>query len=303
MQNDAYVSQAIHLMLSSITAIRSTAEILADGIEMDRAQSRKFTDNLRSEALRLSQTANDILEYYEPNSDLETSTDLSAFEALLEKNGHYLADLENGHGDPAQIASDAQLSFDETKAFQASLESYAMMAAGLPMAVFEPAAVRLGFNPLALAEEFQTSLSAVFFRLAHMRTKTDQPRFALLQIDGAGAVVYRKQLARFALPRFGGACTLWPIYRSLAHAAQPIAAMLNMPFSERVFAISTAYPTTVGTLGVPPLHESIMIVTPDFDLLDPTLRSNLPDMDVGLQCTICPRTDCHARRSDYLLKQ
>jgi len=57
--HDPYLSESLHLMLSSITAIRATASLMTsvDEGEMDLANSRRFNQNIHSESLRLSDAA------------------------------------------------------------------------------------------------------------------------------------------------------------------------------------------------------------------------------------------------------
>jgi len=123
---------------------------------------------------------------------------------------------------------------------------------------------------------------AICFRLAHLPIRTGLPIFGLIQCDGSGAVLYRKQLNSFSLPRYGGACPLWPVYRTLSQPLQPIRAMLDMPAGDRFHTISMAYPIEAAKVGMPALTEAFMLFT--------------------LQCTVCSRLTCEARREEYLLR-
>ena len=77
--------------------------------------------------------------------------------------------------------------------------------------------------------------------------------------------------------------------------------MLDMPMGDRFHTISFAYPTEVAQIGMPALTEAIMLFTPDYAMLPKVAHGQTPQLDVGLQCTVCSRLACTARRAAYLL--
>ena len=80
LKNDPYFAEAMHLLLSNITTIRSTADILASNPKMSEKIAKNFIDNLAKESLKLSKTAEDIFDYFEPTSEQQvTSFDISPF--------------------------------------------------------------------------------------------------------------------------------------------------------------------------------------------------------------------------------
>jgi len=302
LKHDPYFAEAMHLLLSNITTIRATSDILASSPDMPQNTAQRFINNLASEAAKLSKTAEEIFDHFEPSADEQvTSLDTSAFEVLLEQNKFHLADLESGQMNIQQILSTLQINGNELEQTHASLQSYAEMARSLPIDPFIEAAKKLQFDAIALAEAFSTNLMAICFRLAHLPVRDDLPTFGLIQSDASGAVLYRKQLNAFSLPRYGGACPLWPVYRSLSQPLQPIRAMLDMPMGDRFHTISFAYPTQAAQIGMPPLTEAIMLFTPDYAMLPKVAHGQTPQLDVGLQCTVCSRLNCPTRREAYLL--
>ncbi|GLQ35597.1 XRE family transcriptional regulator [Amylibacter marinus] len=300
MHNDPFFAESIHLMLSNITAIHSTADILASMPDIPRDQSQRFLQNLLSESARLSETASDVLDHFEPSSDAQVaSPDNAPFDTLLEQHHFYLEPLEQGRESVAEMVEKLAVPAALQIQTKASLQSYVDMATTLPIQPFLETAQAHHFDALSIASDMGVALPLVMFRLAHMPQAPDMPRFGLLQCDGSGAVLYRKQLPVFALPRFGGACPLWPIYRSASQPTQPIAAFIDLPSGERLFTLSYSYPTEVAQIGMPAQSESIMLFTADYALID-GLKS-LPQLSVGMQCAVCPRQKCSARRSAYLL--
>jgi predicted transcriptional regulator/DNA-binding Xre family transcriptional regulator len=302
LKHDPYFAEAMHLLLSNITTIRSTSDILATNTDMPPSTAQRFIENLASEAKKLSQTAEEIFDHFEPTSEQQvTSLDTSAFEVLLEQNRYFLHGLEDNTSDVDHFLSSMEIAEPEIEKTRASLESYVQMARNLPINPFLNAAKKVEYDATALAEHFSTDLLSVCFRLAHLPTKTDIPQFGLIQCDASGAVLYRKQLNSFSLPRYGGACPLWPVYRSLSQPLQPIRAMLDMPMGDRFHTISFAYPTEAAKVGMPAMTEAIMLFTPDYTMLPKVAHGQTPQLDVGLQCTVCSRLTCQARRAAYLL--
>jgi predicted transcriptional regulator/transcriptional regulator with XRE-family HTH domain len=302
LKHDPYFAEAMHLLLSNITTIRATSDILASDAEMPSAISQKFINNLATEAAKLSKTAEDIFDHFEPTAEEHVSSlDMSAFEVLLEQNKYFLAKLEQGDESVNDIINALNLTPDDAESTRASLQSYAQMAQHLPVEPFIEEAKKLNFDAIGLAATFGTDLMAVCFRLAHLPTRPDLPSFGLIQSDASGAVLYRKQLNSFSLPRYGGACPLWPVYRSMSQPLQPIRAMLDMPMGDRFHTISFAYPTQPAMIGMPAVTEAIMLFTPDYAMLPKVAHDQTPQLNVGLQCTVCSRMNCPARREAYLL--
>jgi len=303
LKHDPYFAEAMHLLLSNITTIRSTSDILTSSPDMPPETARRFMSNLAEEANKLSKTAEEIFDHFEPSSEEQnTSLDTSAFEAFLERNKFYIADLETGEASVDDILKTLSLSASEIDATKASLLSYQMMARNLPIEPFLDTAQKVQFDAVVLADIFQTDLMAICFRLAHLPIRTGLPIFGLIQCDGSGAVLYRKQLNSFSLPRYGGACPLWPVYRTLSQPLQPIRAMLDMPAGDRFHTISMAYPIEAAKVGMPALTEAFMLFTPDYGMLPKVAHGQTPQLDVGLQCTVCSRLTCEARREEYLLR-
>jgi predicted transcriptional regulator len=124
-----------------------------------------------------------------------------------------------------------------------------------------------------------------------------------MECDGSGAVTFRKQLSTLSLPRFGSACPLWPIYRSLSQPLQPIKAFINTPTGERFLTYSLAQYADQNHIGLPGRTTAVMIFTPDYEMFmsKPEIIMQ-PNLAVGLQCSVCPRDNCAARRAKYLLQ-
>lgn len=301
--NDPFFAEAIHLMLSTITTISSTAEILKNNRNIAEEKQKKFLSNLLGESLRLTKTAKDILHHFEPSQkSLERDKDENIIEAFMEANNFHIPPLEEAVTTPDQMVDQLVVSKDKRERSIKVLKNYATMTRSLPLDDFLPSAQKHSFNPLLLAGEFKTSLFLTFFRLAHLPQKTEYPNFGIIECDGSGAVLYRKQLPTFSLPRYSSACPLWPVYRALSQPMQPICAVINMPTGERFLTYSGAEFIDQGNFGIPGRLKTTMIFTQDYaKILSKTELSALPSIPVGLQCSVCPRDNCSARRNGYIL--
>ncbi len=304
MNNDPFFSEAMHLMLSNITTIKSTAEILSDDQPLPDIMKGRFLNNLLDEANRLAQTAEDILQHFEPTSeDKKQTSDNATAEALMEQHDFYIENLETADTSAQSYLSTLNIPSSEQPETLAILERYTEITQILPIQTFLPIAKKLQFDPIILSQELNIPLALILKRLAHMPRGDDIPRFGIMECDGSGAVIFRKKLPTLSLPRFSSACPLWPIYRSLTQPYLPIKAFINTPTGERFLTYSLAQYEEPNIIGLPARASAVMAFTPDYGMLltKPQIASQ-PNLAVGLQCPVCPRDNCTARRSKYLLQ-
>ncbi len=304
MNNDPFFAEAMHLMLSNITTIKSTAEILSDTDVLPNDMKNKFLGNLLDEANRLAQTAEDILQHFEPTSkDNRPTSDNVAAEAIFEQHDFFLSDLEDGNITAQSYMDTLHVPEDEQHETLHSLERYTAISKILPIETFLPIAKKLRFNPTSLSQKLNIPLTFILKRLAHMPHEDNIPQFGIIECDGSGAVIFRKKLPTLSLPRYSSACPLWPIYRSLSQPTLPIQAFINTPTGERFLTFSLAQYEEQNTFGLPARTSAVMAFTPDYDMLltKPQIAAQT-NLAVGLQCSVCPRDNCAARRSKYLLQ-
>lgn len=302
--HDPFFAEAIHMMVSNITAIHSTAGILSEGDDVPPDMRRMFLDNLSAESARLAKTAGDLIGHFDtPEQPEQLGTRSSAVDRFFETNGFYLEALENRETGLGDLLDDAGPLSDFDRAdLTAALTEYRDMARALPLEGFLDRCRTLAFDPLRLAADQSVPLETVFRRLAHMPAAEGLPEFGFLKIDGSGGVLFRKQLTTLNLPKFSSGCPLWPVYRSFGQPGQPMRAMMNTPTGESFLTFSVAKQQPVNIFGLPPSLTASMIFTTDFAAFLPKAeRQTLAQLDVGLHCTVCPRPECSARRSGYIL--
>jgi predicted transcriptional regulator/DNA-binding XRE family transcriptional regulator len=304
LKHDPFFAEAIHMMVTNITAIHSTADILADDDDVPDDMRRMFLDNLSAESDRLAKTARDLISHFDmPDQPEQQSGQSGAVDRFFDAHGFHLEPLETGTADIEEYLQEAGAlpDFDRSE-LEAALTAYRDMARALPCGAFLEQCARLDFDPLRLAAELDVPLETVFRRLAHLPRRDDLPEFGLLQVDGSGGVLFRKPLSTLNLPKFSSGCPLWPVYRCFGQPGQPVRAMMNTPTGESFLTYSVAKQQPVSEFGLPPSLTGSMIFTTEFSRFLPRAeRQGVSQIDVGLHCTVCPRDECTARRSAYIL--
>lgn len=296
--HDPHLSQALHEVLSAVSSVRSTAAILAETDDIEPEWRTRFHSNLHFDSERLAVGAEALVAYLD-GSDHEEDSGAGApqeeLEGWLASHGWHFDALEAGGGGAqalapaiADLASAAARSLARDWVAQAAVD-----AAALPLAAFE-AALRDSDDPLLLARRFGCDVLQVFRRIAFRK---DAPE-GLVVCDGAGALMMRKPVEGFALPRHGAACPLWPLFAALSHPSHPVAAVAEMPgqtgqrFGLRAYC-AVDYPA--GFSG-PEVRDAAMLIAPRKPEAGPALA-------VGSSCRICPRAACPARREPSIIAE
>jgi len=298
--HDPVLADAMHEVLSSVAAIRSTADILVRDPDIDPVWRTRFHRNLHEEAERLSTRATALLGHFEAEEDegtRPTSTPIETVEAMFEAAGHHFPEIEAAGASaiPSVLDRAAGMADPATRALGARwLASYAEDAARLPLAVLQPAAMAAGHDPAALLDVGQGDVALVLRRLATLprQAALDEgaPPFGLAVCDGSGALIFRRRLTAFSIPRFGAGCPLWPLYRALGRPGQPEAALIEMPQGTRFRAWAVSQPVAPAGFGAAPVMQAVMLVTPA------EARATGEIILAGPGCHLCPRRGCAARR-------
>ncbi|MGJ8611674.1 MAG: short-chain fatty acyl-CoA regulator family protein [Octadecabacter sp.] len=294
MAHDSQIANSLHEVISTATAIRSTATILAETPDLDREWQSRFHSNIDTDSARLAQSSQALLGFLDMEMEagdapLETAMELA--EAAMARVGFYLAATENGDV-PA---------FEDTKdaATNAILQGWArgavQDAARLPLDLFSQAARALAYDPARLAMRFDVPLDVVLRRLAHLPNDKDHPMTGLARCDASGVVTFQKPILDFRLPRSGSACPLWPLYQALTQPGRAIRRIVRLPGAARTAFECFAIATPVGEVsfeGVPRI-EATMLVRP--------ARTDEAPTVVGPGCRVCAVEDCASRRHPSML--
>lgn len=295
MTHDPHLSQSLHEVLSAVSSVRSTAAILAETEDIDPEWRARFHANLHSDSERLAVGAEALVAYLDGSDQAEEqgiAAPQEEIEAWLGQRGWHLPELEAGGAVPgvAGLASAAARLMAADWVARAAAE-----AARMPLAAFRTAWDEPGSDPALVAVRFGVPVLAVFRRAATL----PGARMGLVLCDASGTLVFRKPADGFALPRFGAACPLWPLYTALARPMSPVQAVVETagrrPGRYRVRAYcETRFPQ--GFAG-PEVREAGMLIEP--------LDGSVPGaaLEIGTTCRICPRATCAARREPSILTE
>ncbi|SLN43192.1 sensory histidine kinase CreC [Roseivivax jejudonensis] len=300
--HDPHLAEALHEMLSTVTAIRSTSSILAEPGEIPTGWQRRFHRNIHEDSARLAETARTLVSYLDAAED--ASADRSApqeeVDAVLADADHRFEALESGATAPEDIVRDLSETSSHTARtmLERTLARYAEDARAVPLDTLTDAVSLHGTDPFELAAHLGAEPGRVMRRLAAL-PEAVAPAMGLAICDGAGALTYRKPLPDFPMPRFGAGCPLWPLYHALSQPMQPIARPVAQPSRDRVSfdAFAIAVPSGPLVPGVLPLYEAHMLIVPRAGAEGATVEP----LPVGVTCRICPRDGCAGRREPSIL--
>ncbi len=306
--HDPQLAASMHEVLSVVTAIRSTAAILAEPGEIDADWQKRFHRNLYEDSRRLAESSQALVEYLDTASDGGSEGGLTLpqeeLESWLERSDYHIAELEgNGGADVNGVLAvlERQRVSSAALVLAASyLSRYAADAKAMPLAAFQFAMTEIGQDPAVLATRFGCDLAAVFRRLASLPRRAGAARIGLVECDSSGTLTVRKPVEGFSLPRFGAACPLWPLYQALGRPMTPIRMRVAQagrnPTIYLAYAISQ--PATRPNFDLPQMFHATMLILPE----DVAGRDDSqPVLPIGSSCRICPRADCAARREPSIL--
>lgn len=296
--HDPQLSAQVHELLTTITALRSAAAILAETPDIDGPARQRFQDNIAADSLRLSEAAAALVAYLDASPETGPATPQDEVEAWLAARGWSLAEAETGGSDAAVVNEAAELRSPAARELaRAQLARLRADAALLPLAAFRAALAETGPDPVRLAARFSAPVAAVMRRLATLPAP-ESAAIGLLVADGSGALTFRKPVAGLALPRFGAGCPLWPLYAALSRPGVPSRALLDIAGRGGGRFLAYAIADLAQPLGLdgPEVVTASMLLLPD-DGGGP----GGPARAVGLSCRVCPRTPCPARREPSIL--
>jgi len=296
MSHDPHLQASLHTLLSAVSAIRSTAGILAETEDIPADWQVKFHQNLQQDSERMAAGATALVAYLDAagqGDETGIAAPQEELEAWLAARGWHLPEVEAGRPDAldpqiAELASGAARVLARAWVARAVTD-----ARVLPIAAFLQARMAAD-DPARLAAAFGTDLLTVFRRIA---TLPGAPE-GLVICDGSGTLVFRKPLAGFAVPRFGAACPLWPLFTALSRPVTPVSALVETAGAGAARFVVQAFcqkHLPGGFAGVE-LREAAMLILP-------ARPGDAPATGIGSTCRICPRPACPARREPSIMAE
>jgi len=226
LSHDQELADGIHELLSTVSAIRSTAAILAEDTNLDPQWRARFHRNLHEEAERLSGRATALARHFDEEVPGRARSEINpaeAVERLFERAGHHFPLIEaEGAAAISTVLAQADIPEGATRAVaEAALRRYADDAAKLPLAMFVPAAKAAAFEPERLYAQAGGDVACVLRRLAHLPPEAGAPEFGFACCNAAGSLGLRRRIASFSVPRFRPGCPLLPLYRAFGRPLVP----------------------------------------------------------------------------------
>ncbi len=312
--HDPFLAESLHSMLSNITVIRSTSNILKNITDIEPEKQARFHVIIHEESRRLSDAAQALSRYFDHATDQNagTATPDEALDRFLQRHdfrfpeidAHPQANAEEMATTIAQVLQgDSGLDSTESRRLaQQAMVDYAADAQKMPLAEFRPSAEKLRYDPAALARMYGVDLHAVFRRLTHLNGK-EGIQIGLVIANAAGRTLARRPLADFSLPRHGAACPLWPLFQAFSHPGTVQSALVELPGQKRFIALSHALAQDAPAIGTPARYHSAMLLIPvGFqDRLGDWLPPLCAPQPIGISCRICPREGCKARSEPQIL--
>mgnify|MGYP005638660501 FL=1 len=299
--HDPFLSEALHEVLSTVSAIRSTASILAEPGEMDQNWQRRFQTNVFQDSIRLATASQSLADYLDGDSDrvLDTMSPLDELDSLLAKNGYHFAELEDMRQWSAPVAEGllAEASAAAKTLGLAYFRQYWRDTQNFRLPKLLQLVAEFGLDPVRIARETELSLPLIFRRLASLPPDPNRPPVGLMICDGSGGLLFKQPCDDFQAPRVGSACALWPLYGALTQIG--VAARHQILHSGRpgtlgeenlfdTFSIAERV-TSASFEGVPVLRSTMLILRVE----TPTSHQPLP---IGSTCRLCNIHACPARR-------
>ncbi|MCR9127102.1 MAG: helix-turn-helix domain-containing protein [Rhodobacteraceae bacterium] len=303
LNHDPHLAHSLHEVLSTAAAIRSTASILAEPGEIEPEWRDRFHRNLNQDSQRLAESSKALVRYLD-ESDVVSgrrAVPQEEVEAFIAAHDHHFAALETEAETPRDIVAGADM-LSTPAARQIArgvLNQYLDDARAMPMRAFAAEVRAAGLDPAHLAARFGCDLAAVLRRLAAMPHAVLGHDVGLVICDASGSILFRKQLADFALPRFGASCPLWPLFAALGQPMRPLRRRVSqLGRSSAMFdCFAVAQPVGRPVFDEDPLLRATMLIAPASDDAAPAG----PVRQVGSSCRVCPKPECNARREPSIL--
>lgn len=302
--HDPHLAASLHEMLTMVTAIRSTASILAEPGDISPEWQARFHRNINEDSARLAETSQALVAYLDTLDDASSQATSPQDEAdgVLAEHAFHFPSIEAGEEGPDEIGERLgnTLSASARTIFETVLARYAEDAAQLPLEDLEAGVAEFGIDPVALSHHFREAPDRILRRLATLPAKGTRPSMGLAVCDRSGAMIFRKPLDAFPLPRHGAACTLLPLYAALHRPGVMVSELLEQPGQTAPEFVSYAFAAQTGPapLNRVPLYQSHMLIVPVT-----AERPPLPLARIGVSCRICPRGGCPGRREPSLLAE
>ncbi len=335
---DPFLGDAVHNLLTNLTAIRSASEILESAAELDASQRQRFVSIIAGDSRRMSDVARSLAAFFnKAHTATRSITPAEEVDDYLAEHDNHFPRLEaaadalrpqvRARGAERFAAMRAAAAEGCSAAVAAQLDaapwlrspaarrrteqvllSYLAGCLVMPYERFQPAAAALRYDIDALAQRFDASFEQVCHRLVTLRRPgAEGVRFGFMRADAAGFVSKRFALPPLVVPRHGHACPLWAVYHAPQAPGATVRQLVEFPAGGRYFMVARAVEQDADAFRQPRRFLSIMLFCSALqadrlvyaDGLD--LSRSGPATPVGTTCRTCVRSDCRWRQEDPII--
>ena len=196
------------------------------------------------------------------------------------------------------------------KLSKVALLNYAGAAIIMPYKPFYEECIKQRYD----VELLQNTFAVSFEQVAHRITCLQDPKmkgipFHMLRADVAGNISKRFSLSGIEIPRYGGACPRWNIYKAFTMPGKINAAVSKMSNGEKYICIARTVEKGIGKHGMEKTLLSIGLgcqvkYAKDFVYADSlNLNDKKTETPIGVNCRTCDRMDCQQRAFPPLHKK
>ena len=199
---------------------------------------------------------------------------------------------------------------ESKKLSKVALLNYAGAAIIMPYKSFYEECIKQRYD----VELLQNTFAVSFEQVAHRVTCLQNPKmkgipFHMLRADVAGNISKRFSLSGIEIPRYGGACPRWNIYKAFTMPGKINAAVSKMSNGEKYVCIARTVEKGIGKHGMEKTLLSIGLgcqakYAKDFVYADSlNLNDKKTETPIGVNCRTCDRMDCQQRAFPPLHKK
>ncbi len=264
--HDPELATSLHEVISTVTAIRSTASILAGGALEPQWQSR-FHRNINEDSERLASEAEALVRYLEgaPGAEMAVRTPLEQVQAFLAAHQHHFSELE-GPGGSARVTSILDRSdhlVDEAARDIAMsiLTQYVADARAVPLAEMETHIKAVGVEPVGLSDVTGQPLSLIARRLANLPSDM-VGEIGIFICDGTGRMIVQKPVLGLERLRPETTSVDWPVFEVLAHPGHVIRRRISHG-DARVLTLAMSQEVRAASVHRPAQYHAQMMILPD----------------------------------------
>ncbi|WP_299354652.1 helix-turn-helix transcriptional regulator [uncultured Shimia sp.] len=298
--HDPHLATSMHEMLTMVTAIRSTAGILADTKEIEPEWRNRFHRNINEDSQRLAESSQRLVEYLDGAGDADAalSSPMEEVELMLAAHDYRFPQLEEESDDiEAFVAEQPQLTTQASRVSASGvLKQLRSDARKMPRDDVAACLQENGLDLQALARKFRVEMAVVFRRVAILSNDLLPDPVGLVMCDTSGTLMLRKPVEGFPVPRFSAACPKWPLFQALTRPMHPIQRRVTVTGREARQFECYAIAEAVGAVGFneDPLYRALMLVVPAASTVENA-------REVGSTCRVCPSENCAGRREPSIL--